>query len=161
MRKIAIFGAAAALVTAVAGPVMAKEMSHDMKRMHHRHMAGNSMHRHMAAHGMQEQTNAGWNSNGRDKGPTGFFPADLAVGAVDTAAGVAGAAIGTAGAIATAPFRTADSFAYQPEANGYNTYAYGPNGYYGDWNSYAARNGLVCRPGTWFKGNDGRQHLCQ
>jgi hypothetical protein len=27
--------------------------------------------------------------------------------------------------------------------------------------SYAARNGFVCQPGTWFKGEDGRRHLCQ
>jgi hypothetical protein len=40
-------------------------------------------------------------------------------------------------------------------------YGYGPNGWYGDWGSYAARNGIVCRPGTYFKGDDGLQHLCQ
>jgi hypothetical protein len=27
--------------------------------------------------------------------------------------------------------------------------------------SYAARNGFVCQPGAWFKGKDGRRHLCQ
>ena len=26
---------------------------------------------------------------------------------------------------------------------------------------YAARNGIVCRPGTWYKGADGLQHICQ
>lgn len=52
--------------------------------------------------------------------------------AADTAAGIAGAAIGTAGAIATAPFR--DSYAYD-------------------------RPG--CRPGMWFRGPDGRRHLCR
>jgi hypothetical protein len=142
---------------------MAKEMRKDMKGMHHRHMAAHSMHRHMAAGAMQQQSDAGWNNNGWDRHDSGFFPADVAAGAADTAAGVAGAAIGTAGAIATAPFRTSDSYAYQPGPNGYGptTYDHGPNGYYGDWNSYAARNGLVCRPGTWFKGDDGRQHLCQ
>jgi len=35
-----------------------------------------------------------------------------------------------------------------------------------NWNngwhdSYAARNGFVCQPGTWFKGEDGRRHICQ
>jgi hypothetical protein len=54
--------------------------------------------------------------------------------AADTAAGIAGAAIGTAGAIATAPFR--------------NSYAYD-------------RDGYACRPGTWFRGPDGRRHPCQ
>jgi len=26
---------------------------------------------------------------------------------------------------------------------------------------YARRNGFVCVPGTWFRGDDGRRHLCQ
>ena len=59
--------------------------------------------------------------------------------AADTAAGIAGAAIGTAGAIATAPFR--------------NSYAYDRRDY--------RRNGFACEPGTWFRGPDGRRHLCQ
>jgi hypothetical protein len=29
------------------------------------------------------------------------------------------------------------------------------------WDDYARRNGFVCRPGTWFKGDDGLQHICQ
>jgi hypothetical protein len=44
--------------------------------------------------------------------------------------------------------------------NGWNG-MYGPNGWYGNWSSYAARNGIVCQPGTLFKGGDGLQHLCQ
>lgn len=62
-----------------------------------------------------------------------FWPGDLA-------AGVVGGAIGTAGAIATAPF--GGTYAYQDD-------------------SYAARNGFVCQPGTWFRGGDGRMHPCQ
>ena len=27
--------------------------------------------------------------------------------------------------------------------------------------AYARRNGFVCIPGTWFRGEDGRQHICQ
>jgi hypothetical protein len=50
------------------------------------------------------------------------------------AAGVVGGAVGTAAAIATAPIGGAD---------------------------YARRNGFVCTPGTWFRGDDGRQHICQ
>lgn len=69
---------------------------------------------------------------------SGFWPGDVA-------AGVVGGAIGTAGAIATAPFRS-------------DTYAYN-DGYYGQ--SYAARNGFVCQPGTVFRGEDGRRHVCQ
>jgi hypothetical protein len=70
----------------------------------------------------------------------GFWPADVA-------AGVVGGAIGTAGAIATAPFRH-DRYAYN---DGY----YG-RGYYGGYN-----NGFVCQPGTIFRGEDGRRHICQ
>jgi hypothetical protein len=50
----------------------------------------------------------------------------------DVAAGVVGGAVGTA-AIATSPI--------------------------GD--EYARRNGFVCTPGTWFRGEDGGRHLCQ
>ena len=64
---------------------------------------------------------------------------------VDAAAGIAGAVVGSAAAIATAPFR--GSYAYD-------------NGY-GNDNGYARRNGFVCQPGTWFRGEDGRRHLCQ
>ena len=52
----------------------------------------------------------------------------------DVTAGVVGGADGTAAAIATSPIG-------------------------GD--EYARRNGFVCTPGTWFRGEDGRQHLCQ
>jgi hypothetical protein len=52
----------------------------------------------------------------------------------DVAAGVVGGAVGTAAAIARAPIG-------------------------GD--EYARRNGFVCTPGTWFRGEDGRRHLCQ
>jgi hypothetical protein len=52
----------------------------------------------------------------------------------DVAAGVGGGAVGTVAAIATSPIG-------------------------GD--EYARRNGFVCTPGTWFRGEDGRRHLCQ
>ncbi|MBB5049497.1 hypothetical protein HNR60_004275 [Rhodopseudomonas rhenobacensis] len=63
-----------------------------------------------------------------------FWPADVA-------AGVVGGAIGTAGAITAAPFGGPDAYAYD--------------------DSYAKRNGFVCQPGTWFRGEDGRMHPCQ
>jgi hypothetical protein len=52
----------------------------------------------------------------------------------DVAAGVVGGAVGTAAAIATAPIGGTE---------------------------YARRNGFVCVPGTMFRGEDGRQHICQ
>ena len=57
----------------------------------------------------------------------------------DVAAGVVGGAVGTAAAIATAPFA--------------------PTPIGGD--NYARLNGFVCTPGTLFRGEDGRTHLCQ
>jgi hypothetical protein len=87
-----------------------------------------------------------WNDNRWDRHDSGFWPGDVA-------ADVVGGAIGTAGAIATAPFRD-------------NSYAYYNDGYYNSYNgwphqSYAQRNGLACQPGAWFKGQDGRMHVCQ
>jgi hypothetical protein len=48
--------------------------------------------------------------------------------------GVAAGVVGTAAAIATSPIGGEE---------------------------YARRNGFVCVPGTWFRGEDGRRHLCQ
>ena len=64
---------------------------------------------------------------------------------------VAGAVIGGAynGGYGYGPGYYDDSYAYD---NGYN------GGYD---NGYAVRNGFVCQPGTWFRGEDGRRHLCQ
>ena len=84
--------------------------------------------------------------NPDDQGQSGFWP-------VDTAGAVAGAAVGTAATVAAAPF--------QGWGNSYASYDRSGPGWYGNWDAYAARNGIVCRPGTWFKGEDGRQHLCQ
>jgi hypothetical protein len=87
-----------------------------------------------------------WNDNHWNRHDSGFWPGDVA-------ANVVGGAIGTADAIATAPFRN-DLYAHD---NGYRG-GYGQSGYN---DSYAARNGFVCQPGTWFKGEDGRRHPCQ
>lgn len=43
-----------------------------------------------------------------------------------------------------------------------NSYAMSSDmGWHGSWNTYAARNGIVCKPGSYFKGADGLRHLCQ
>ncbi|MEK9279359.1 MULTISPECIES: hypothetical protein [unclassified Bradyrhizobium] len=60
----------------------------------------------------------------------------------------AGAAVGTAGA------------AVGGWGNSYAMYG-GEYGWSGNWNTYAARNGIVCRPGTYFKGAGGVRQLCQ
>ncbi len=93
----------------------------------------------MVAPAMAQQVYHRGHDGYRDRGP------------VDAAAGITGVAVGTAAAIATAPLR--GSYAYD---NGY-----GYNDGYGYDNGYARRNGFVCQPGTWFRGEDGRRHLCQ
>lgn len=62
------------------------------------------------------------------------FDDNSGFGPGDVAAGVAGGAAGTAAAIATSPI---------------------------GGEAYARRNGFVCIPGTWFRGEDGRRHICQ
>jgi hypothetical protein len=108
--------------------------------------------------------NAGWDNGWHDswnddrwdrRYDSGFWPADVA-------AGVVGGAIGTAGAIATAPFR-GDSYAYDnDDSDRYynNGYRGGPKQSYVP-QSYTALNGFACQPGTWFRGEDGRRHICQ
>ena len=98
---------------------------------------------------------------------TGFGP-------LNAAGALAGAAVGTAATIATAPFAALGGLGNSYAAYGYTpgaAYGYTPDydtGYLaagtawnGNWDSYAAHNGIVCRPGTYFKGSDGLQHLCQ
>jgi hypothetical protein len=100
-----------------------------------------------------------WNDNRWDRRDSGFWPGDVAADVVGGAVATAGAAVGTAGAIAAAPFEGGDSYAYYNGDQGWNGYSGWNNG----WNSqsYAERNGFVCQPGTWFKGEDGRRHICQ
>jgi len=67
-------------------------------------------------------------------------------------AGIVGAGVVGAGAY----------YAGRGYYGGGGPYAYYGTGYgYTGWDDYAARNGFVCRPGTWFRGEDGLQHLCQ
>jgi hypothetical protein len=95
----------------------------------------------------------GYRGGGFRGGHGGFGPG-IAAGLV------AGAVIGGAGYYGSgySPGYYDDSYAYD---NSDNSYAY-DNGYTGAYdNGYAARNGFVCQPGTWFRGEDGRRHLCQ
>ncbi|MGC2781677.1 MAG: hypothetical protein WA418_39175, partial [Bradyrhizobium sp.] len=97
MTRSAILGAAV-LATALAGPAMARDMHH---RHHMAQHEGMMQHRHMDRQDgpmMQQRSdagwNTGWNNNGWDRRNSGFWPANVAAGAVGAAAGVAGAAIG-------------------------------------------------------------------
>ena len=177
MTKITLLGAAALVLSStLASPIMARDAPrvHAQKQMRmsphgmhqQRHMA--SRNDNMARRNMVRRNddmayrndpngwnnNYGWNDGRRD---SGFWPGAVAAGVVGGAVATADAAVDTAGAIATAPFR-GDSYAYYN--GGANS---GWNGYNNSWNgqTYAQRNGFVCEPGSWFKGDDGRQHPCQ
>lgn len=181
MRKLSIFGAAALLASAVALPSMAQaagcaksdptcatmrketgvarsaraEVKADVGRSgrQHRGRAASRNERIEQRTAMNGRYGNGYYGSGEAR--SGFWPGDVVGGAVGTAAGIAAGAVDTAGAIATAPFRGPDSYAY------YNNGHYS-NGYYGPGTqSYAERNGFVCTPGTYFKGEDGLRHLCQ
>lgn len=139
MINMKMIAAAALLTSAIATPVLAQDVSQPTRMKHHTY---SSQARDANAYDRQDTR--------RD---SGFWPADVAAGVVD---GV----VGAAGAIASAPFRD-DSYAYN---NGYDNRGFGDsyaNGYGYDSSSYAARNGFVCQPGTLFRGEDGRRHICQ
>jgi hypothetical protein len=72
------------------------------------------------------------------------------------------AAIGTA-AVAGGALAAGAYYGTQPYYGAGYAYRGGPYAAYGygGWDEYARRNGIVCRPGTTFKGEDGRQRLCQ
>jgi len=156
--NIKLFGATAIAVTMLAGAANAQAVINEPGRCSAQFPNANctnlgpgnpytdSGYRHRRV--SYRQTNGDWN-NDWNRSRTGFWPTDVA-------AGVAGAAIGTAGAIASAPFRAWDnSYAYD---NSWNN-SWDNRGW--DTRSYAERNGFVCTPGTWFKGQDGRRHICQ
>jgi hypothetical protein len=158
MTKSGLLGAAAVMVcSALAGPAMAQQVisnpgycaqfypnANCQNKGPGNPYTGDYQRRTADRNGNNWDRDSGWhdswNDNRRDRRDrgSGFWPGDVA-------AGVVGGAIGTAGAIATAPFR-GDAYAY--DTRGYDQ-------------GYAARNGFVCQPGTWFKGEDGRRHLCQ
>jgi hypothetical protein len=149
MRPLAIVGTAALLASALAAPAGAQQVIYNpgycaqfypnancQNKGPGNPYTGSYQQRRAAAY----PYNSGWNNSyarwddRRDR----FWPGDVA-------AGVVGGAVGTAAAVATAPFAAFDS-------------GYG-GGYYTQ--SYAQRNGFVCTPGTWFRGEDGRRHRCQ
>jgi hypothetical protein len=147
MRQLAIVGAAALLATALAAPAGAQQVIYNpgycaqfypnancQNKGPGNPYTGDYQQRRAAAY----QYNNGWNNSyARWDDRSGFWPGNVA-------AGVVGGAVGTAAAVATAPFAPFD------------------NGYRGGYTqSYAERNGLVCTPGTWFRGEDGRRHPCQ
>lgn len=163
MTKLALLGAAAVVLSsALAGPATAQQVNYNPGYCAQFYPNANCQnlgpgspytdnYRRRTAYRTGWDSSARWDDGGRDswndnrweRRESGFGPADVA-------AGVVGGAVATAGAIATAPLRS-DSYAYYD----------GGYGSAGSTDSYAARNGFVCQPGTWTKGEDGRMHICQ
>jgi len=148
MTKLGLLGAATILSTALASPVMAQQVISNPGYCAQFYPNANCQNKgpgnpytgsYQRGAVYQNGYNR-WDDGRRTYRDSGFWPGDVA-------AGVAGAAVGTAAAVATAPFRGA--YAYDT----------GNRGWYDQ--GYAQRNGLVCQPGTWFRGEDGRRHLCQ
>jgi hypothetical protein len=88
----------------------------------------------------------GWHGGGFRRG--GGIGVGIAAGVI------AGAALG--GAYYGDSGYYGDSYAYDP---GYYNNGYSAPTNYGCYNNNP--NGFVCQPGTVFKGEDGRPHLCQ
>jgi hypothetical protein len=76
------------------------------------------------------------------------------------AAAVGAAALGTAAVVAGAPYAYGayPGYGYQ-EAGPYA--GMGSYGYHQSWDDYAKQNGIVCRPGSMVKLDDGRMYPCQ
>jgi hypothetical protein len=128
MTKLNLLGATA-LIVVLASPVMAQGTPRDQTQKQTRITPHRVHQRHMAyRQGNMTRDNVAYRNdhNGRN---SGFWPGDVAAGAVATA----DAAVDTAGAIATAPFR-GDPYAYYNN-NGYNTDR--NRTYYRDANAYA------------------------
>jgi hypothetical protein len=152
MTKFTLVGAAAVLASAVASPAIAQQVIYNPGYCAQFYPNANCQNKGPGnPYTGDYQRRAAYQADGSWNGSYNRWDSDRwsdrrgRFGPGEVAAGVVGGAVGTAAAIATAPFGGFD--------NGYR------DGYYGQ--TYAQRNGFVCQPGTWFKGEDGRRHICQ
>jgi hypothetical protein len=134
MTKSRILAAAAILASALASPAMAQQVIYNPGYCAQFYPNANCQNRGPGSpyYGGSYQRQADQDRVWRDS--YNRFDDNSGFRPGDVAAGVGGGAVGTAAAIATTPIG-------------------------GD--EYARRNGFVCVPGTWFRGEDGRRHLCQ
>jgi hypothetical protein len=134
MTKIKILGAVAILASALASPAMAQQVIYNPGYCAQFYPNANCQNLgpgNPYTGSYQRQT---YRQNGNWQNSYNRWDDRSGFWPGDVAAGVVGGAVGTAAAIATAPIG-------------------------GD--EYARRNGFVCVPGTMFRGEDGRRHLCQ
>ena len=135
MTRFKILGAAAILASALASPAMAQQVIYNPGYCAQFYPNANCQNlgpgNPYTGSYQQRQT---YRQNGNWQNSYNRWDGRDSFWPGDVAAGVVGGAVGTAAAIATAPIG-------------------------GD--EYARRNGFVCVPGTVFRGEDGRRHLCQ
>ena len=139
MTRSGIFAAAAILTSALASPAMAQEVIYNPGYCAQFYPNANCQNKGPGSpyYGDSYQRRAYRDQAYRDRTwQNSYHRFDDSSGfwPGDVAAGVVGGAVGSAAAIATAPI---------------------------GGEAYARRNGFVCVPGTWFRGEDGRRHLCQ
>ncbi|MBR0738966.1 hypothetical protein JQ581_18690 [Bradyrhizobium liaoningense] len=158
MTSLKLIGAVAIAASALAGPAMGQSAITNPAACESMFASANCLNTGAGspyATSRQERQNRRMAYRQQNRYDSGFWP-------VNTAGAVAGAAVGTAAAVAAAPFRGwSNSYAYDTSGGYGGGYNRGQTGWYGNWDTYAARNGIVCRPGTWYKGADGLQHICQ
>ena len=136
MTKFGILGAAAILASALAGPALAQEVIINPGKCAQYYPNANCQNYGPGNpyRGTHFQRRVYRHDGNWNDSYNRWGDRDSGFWPGDVAAGVVGGAVGTAAAIATAPLA-------------------------GD--AYARQNGFVCTPGTWFRGEDGRRHLCQ
>ena len=139
MTKSGILVAAAILASALASPAMAQQVIYNPGYCAQFYPNANCQNRGPGSpyYGGSYQRQVNRDQAYRDRnwqGSYNRFDDNSGFWPGDVAAGVVGGAVGSAAAIATAPI---------------------------GGEAYARRNGFVCVPGTWFRGEDGRRHLCQ
>jgi hypothetical protein len=143
MTRSGIFAAAAILASALASPAMAQEVIYNPGYCAQFYPNANCQNRGPGSlYTGSYQRQAYRDQAYRDRASQGStwqnsynrFDDNSGFWPGDVAAGVVGGAVSTAAAIATSPVG-------------------------GD--EYARRGGFVCIPGTWFRGEHHRRHLCQ
>jgi hypothetical protein len=139
MTRLKILGAAAILASALASPALAQEVITNPGRCAQYYPNANCQNLgpgnpYTDRYQRQAYRDQAYRQNGDWQNSYNRWDGRDSFWPGDVAAGVVGGAVGTAATIATAPIG-------------------------GD--AYARRNGFVCVPGTVFRGEDGRRHLCQ
>ena len=145
MTRFGILGAAALVASALATPAMAQEVVYNPGYCAQFYPNANCQNKGPGNpyrdsgyfQGQTYQQDQGYRQNRRWRDSYNRYDNDFGPG--DVAAGVVAGVVGTAAAAATAPFAP-------PPVGG---------------DAYARLNGFVCTPGTLFRGEDGRTHLCQ